>query len=103
VSALFGRRLAELRNHKGMSQYELADRLQLSRGQIANYEQGTREPDFQTLIRLADFFEVSLDYMLNRTDTPNSLRLTGETLLLNESEAEYLQATLTLFRKYKHK
>jgi len=56
VSALFGRRLAELRNHKGMSQYELADRLQLSRGQIANYEQGTREPDFQTLIRLADFF-----------------------------------------------
>ncbi|WP_409342769.1 helix-turn-helix domain-containing protein [Paenibacillus sp. MBLB4367] len=100
---MFGRRLAELRNQRGMSQYELADRLQLSRGQIANYEQGTREPDFKTLILLADFFEVSLDFMLSRIDKPNSLRLDEETVVLSASEAGYLHAALAIFRKYKDK
>ena len=64
---MFGKRLAELRAKMGISQYELAQRLHFSRGQIANYEQGTREPDFQTLVKIADFFDVSLDYLLGRT------------------------------------
>lgn len=53
---MFSKRLSELRKKKGFSQYKLADELGFSRGQVANYEQGTREPDYQTLLKIAEFF-----------------------------------------------
>ncbi|WP_445429720.1 helix-turn-helix domain-containing protein [Bacillus atrophaeus] len=65
---MLGKRIAALRKEKGLSQYELADRLGFSRGKLANYEQGTREPDYETLIKIADYFEVSTDYLLRGTD-----------------------------------
>jgi transcriptional regulator with XRE-family HTH domain len=110
VIAVFGKRLAEIRNNKGISQYELADRLKFTRAQLANYEQGNREPDFVTLITLADYFEVSLDYLLGRTDQSslsskvelyNVAFFNKEKEDLTEGEAEYLRETLNLFRKYK--
>ncbi|MEK3955407.1 helix-turn-helix domain-containing protein [Psychrobacillus sp. FSL K6-1464] len=61
---MFGKNLAKLRKVKKLSQYDLAERTGLSRGQIANYEQGTRQPDFETLLNFADFFGVSTDYLL---------------------------------------
>ncbi|ACV57523.1 helix-turn-helix domain-containing protein [Alicyclobacillus acidocaldarius] len=60
----FGERLAQLRRSKGLSQYALAEQLKMTRGQIANYEQGTREPDIETLKKLADFFDVSIDFLV---------------------------------------
>ncbi|HCJ4262186.1 TPA: helix-turn-helix domain-containing protein [Listeria innocua] len=65
---MFSTRLSELRKKKGFSQYKLADELGFSRGQVANYEQGTREPDYQTLLKIADFFNVSTDYLLGRDE-----------------------------------
>jgi transcriptional regulator with XRE-family HTH domain len=65
---MFGQNLAKLRKEKNLSQYKLAELMNLSRGQIANYEQGSREPDFETLERFADFFDVSIDYLLGRTE-----------------------------------
>lgn len=65
-------RLKELRNKKGMSQRELANFLQLSPSAIAMYETGQREPDSETLKKIADFFNVSIDYLLGRTDLPNA-------------------------------
>lgn len=62
----FPERLVELRKSKNLSQYSLAEKLGFTRGQIANYEQGTREPDYTTLIEIADFFAVSTDYLLGR-------------------------------------
>jgi transcriptional regulator with XRE-family HTH domain len=105
---LFGKRLAELRNKLGISQYELAARMKLSRGQIANYEQGTREPDFNTLIALADFFEVSLDNLLGRewsatevtNEFPYITYLDGSKEELTEEEVEYLKGNLHLLRQY---
>lgn len=67
---MFGERLSSLRKKKKISQYELANRLGFSRGQIANYEQGKREPDYETLKIFADFFEVSTDYLLGHSDSP---------------------------------
>ncbi|MGE5586278.1 MAG: helix-turn-helix domain-containing protein [Bacillota bacterium] len=67
---VFARRLAKLRAARGLSQYRLAELLGFSRGQISNYEQGSREPDHATLQKLADFFDVSIDYLLGRTDDP---------------------------------
>lgn len=73
----FGERLSKLRKKRGLSQYDLADRLQMTRGQIANYEQGKREPDFETLSRLSDFFEVSTDYLINGQE-PLPANITNE-------------------------
>ncbi|WP_181350516.1 helix-turn-helix transcriptional regulator [Thalassobacillus sp. CUG 92003] len=59
-------RLIKLRNDKGISQYEIAKRLNFSRGKYANYEHGTRQPDYETLNKIADFYGVSTDYLLGR-------------------------------------
>ncbi|MTI84412.1 MAG: helix-turn-helix domain-containing protein [Firmicutes bacterium] len=64
----FSKRLVKLRKEKCLSQYELAKLLNLTRGQIANYEQGKRQPDYETLYKLANFFDASVDYLLGYTD-----------------------------------
>lgn len=58
--------LIDLRKAAGISQYELARRVKLSRSALGNYEQGEREPDFDTTKKLADFFGVSVDHLLGR-------------------------------------
>lgn len=63
---MFGKNLAQLRKERKLSQYDLAEKLGFSRGQVANYEQGTRQPDFDTLQKIADFFDVSIDMLLDR-------------------------------------
>ncbi|MBR2175652.1 MAG: helix-turn-helix transcriptional regulator [Clostridia bacterium] len=45
--------------------------LNLAQNTISQYETGVREPDFQTLIAIADYFNVSIDYLLGRTENPN--------------------------------
>lgn len=64
-----------LRKSKGVNQYELAERLGFSRGKLANYEQGGRQPDYETLQQIADYFEVTTDYLLGRTDKKTSYSL----------------------------
>lgn len=65
---IFKDRLVFLRKELKLTQYELAEKLGCSRGQIGNYEQGSRQPDQETLIKIADFFDVSIDYLLGKTD-----------------------------------
>ena len=48
--------------------------LNISQNTISRYETGEREADYATLIRLADYFNVSTDYLLERTDNPDILR-----------------------------
>ena len=65
----FAQRLRELREEKQVTQKNLAEILGLnSRTTITNYEQNDREPDFETLIKIAKYFEVSIDYLLGQTD-----------------------------------
>lgn len=68
---MFRLRLKELREKAGYSQYTFADAFNISQSTIGNWEAGTREPKFATMIRLADFFNVSVDYLLGRTDDTN--------------------------------
>ena len=62
--------LRELRIQKGLTQAELSKTLQVSASSIGMYEQGRREPDNETLGRIANFFNVTTDYLLGRTDEP---------------------------------
>lgn len=68
-----GERLAALRKEKALSQAEMARRLSMGQSTIAMYERNKRRPDPETLQRLADFFDVSVDFLLGRVDTPRSL------------------------------
>ena len=64
-------RLKELRKSKNISQLKLAIDLNTNQNTISRYESGEREADYSTLIALADYFGVSIDYLLYRTDNPN--------------------------------
>lgn len=63
-------RLKELREQRRISQVFLGMELGMSQNTISRYETGTREADYETLIAFADYFNVSLDYLLGRTDNP---------------------------------
>ncbi len=64
-------RLKELRKSRKISQLKLAMDLNMNQNSISRYESGEREADYATLVRLADYFNVSVDYLLERTDNPN--------------------------------
>lgn len=61
-------RLKEIRTERGISQLKLAVDLNMNQNSISRYENGVREADYNTLITFADYFHVSLDYLLERTD-----------------------------------
>ena len=65
---VFKDRLKLLRENKKISSKELADALNVDVATISNYESGRRNPKNETLLQLADFFNVSIDYLLGRTD-----------------------------------
>lgn len=62
------KKLKQLRESKGLSQLQLALKLGLNQNTVSRYENGQREADYQTLIMFADFFDVSIDYLIGRTD-----------------------------------
>ncbi len=69
---IFSTRLKLLRETKEISTQKLADALGLkSKGSITQFEKGMNLPSFSTLIALADYFDVSLDYLVGRSDNPN--------------------------------
>lgn len=64
-------RLRELRKQKGISQLKLAMDLSMNQNTISRYETGEREADYKTLIKIADYFNVSIDYLLERSNNSN--------------------------------
>ena len=70
VNYVLHRKLVELRKSKGITQKELAKRLNITRSALSQYEIGTRNPDYETLQRMADYFEVTTDVLLGRIATP---------------------------------
>lgn len=63
-------RLKELRKMRGISQLKLAMDLNMNQNSISRYETEVREADYKTLIAFADYFNVSIDYLLEHTDDP---------------------------------
>lgn len=64
----FHERLKELREEKNLTQQQLAEILSVHQTSITNWENGTNETDFATLIKLAKFFDVATDYLLGIAD-----------------------------------
>lgn len=64
----FGERLRDLRKEKNLLQSEFGEIFELSPSAIGSYERNLREPQYQHLVAFADYFKVSVDYLLCRTD-----------------------------------
>lgn len=64
----FGNRLRELRKCRDLQQAQLAEELGVSSSAVGSYERNEREPAYSLLVRIAKYFGVSLDYMLDTTD-----------------------------------
>jgi len=95
-------RLKVLREAKGLNQQGLALKLNISQSSISYYETGERKPDLDTLIQLSDFFDVSIDYLVCRSDVKQSFIRDGQStddmnfwqdyLRLTQSQKEHVSA-----------
>ena len=74
----FKTRLKQLRNERGISQRQLAEFLKVAPSTISMYENGQREPNFEVLESLADFFNVDLNYLLGKTNKTTKIILDSE-------------------------
>ncbi|KIL37965.1 hypothetical protein SD70_29725 [Gordoniibacillus kamchatkensis] len=104
----FGETLKKLRAKKNLSQQEVSNRLGINRASYARYETDSTEADFETLQKLADFYGVSIDFLLGRDeitlskDVPidleeyvmNKERLMFRGIPLNESERKQIRNIL---------
>ena len=68
AGSTFGDRLRELRRERGMQQRELGELHNLSSSAIGSYERNLREPTLELLLQLSEYFGVSVDYLLCRTE-----------------------------------
>ena len=66
----FAERIKELRLYNVMTQTEVGDIIGVKRHSVYTYERGLNYPEVRCLIMLADYFKVSLDYLVGRTDNP---------------------------------
>lgn len=80
-------RLLTLRNNKNVNQKEVADYLQLTRQAYSRYERGEREPDFETLKKLAKYFNVSIDYLLGINEEDERIKAIGGFAIPNDKYA----------------
>lgn len=78
---LLADRLKKLREDKKLRQIDMAKKLGVARTTYAMYEQGNRQPDYETLQKLADLFDVSIDYLLGRVNHPEVVLTEDERVL----------------------
>lgn len=108
---MFGDILRELRLDAGLKQEELAEKFNISATAISKYEAGEREPTYDFLISVSDFFNVSTDYILGRTriptqykdlhalsiQSPETLKKLN-TILLKLKDKRFIDLTFSLFQ-----
>ncbi len=94
--------LVQLRKAKNITQKEMADFLLTSQQTYSRYEKGTREPDIETLIKLADYFGVTVDYLLGKpqwTEEDKALGVGNHKTTLSPEEWEILETIEQLRQK----
>lgn len=92
----FGKFLATLRKERGVLQKEVAAYLNVTVATVSNYEKGVHSPDLNTLIMLADFFDVSTDYLLQRTNYKSSIRTLNRPLSADYTVSDLLNTIVEL-------
>lgn len=73
IKLKYGDRIALLREKRGLTQEELSNKIGISRASLSHYETSRREPDYETINKIATFFKVSIDYLLGRTNLQHTI------------------------------
>lgn len=108
---MFADKLRELRKAKGLTQPEFAKAFNVAFGTVSMWETGKRQPDFQTLTRLAEFFGVTTDYLLDRENKKSSAATELKDVYFNFAkraqdnglDPEDIEMILTLVERMKKK
>lgn len=88
--------ITELRKSRGISQKEAAENLGISQALLSHYEKGIRECGQRFLVRIADYYDVSVDYLLGRENTPN--RISSIFAMIDDSAEGWEENDLSLMR-----
>ncbi|MBQ7774420.1 MAG: helix-turn-helix transcriptional regulator [Lachnospiraceae bacterium] len=91
-----GSKVVALRKQRNVCQKALASYLHVSISTISNYENDVHEPDLPTLVKLADYFDVSIDYLLNRTEYAYPISSLDTQLISNYTFASIMNTALQL-------
>ena len=103
-------RIKELREEKGLSQLQFAQKVNLTQQAISLYEKGDREPSLEVIKNIADFFEVTTDYLLGKSDIRNPEKIKSiphanssglDTTGLDEEDLKELQKQVDYIKKLK--
>ncbi|MFB4260468.1 helix-turn-helix domain-containing protein [Shouchella clausii] len=98
----FSERLKLLREKNGLDRQKLADELHLSYSTLSKYETNQRKADYETLILIADYFQVTVDYLIGRVEVPTqSLDKDQWLFSLSDDELDHLKDELDKYRKLK--
>ena len=97
--AQFDKILKLLRAEKAMSQQDLADALGISKSAINMYERGERQPNFETLESIADYFNVDIDYLLGRTNKTTKI-INPNTMAAHFDGDEYTEDELDKIKEF---
>jgi transcriptional regulator with XRE-family HTH domain len=92
-----GKRLRELRLEKGLNQIDVANILGIERSTYGKYETGDSSPDYEKLLKLADFYNVSTDYILGKTNIKDPI----ETIAAHHDGDEWTEEELAEIEKFK--
>ena len=88
---IISERLTQLRKQRGLIQKDVAEAMGLDRTTYTKYERGDIKPSYETILKLADYFNVSIDYLLGKTNTPGPQIETEEELAFWEMRKEMAQ------------
>lgn len=91
---MFGERLKELRDNHSMTQNDLAELLNVSRQSIGGYENNNVDPGMDILVKIANIFNISLDYLLGRTEEKYNINV------LDQDTKEFLLKVIELANEY---
>jgi len=87
-------RLRGLREQSGNQQKDVAESLGISKQVYSNYELGKREPDYGMVVRIAEYFNVSTDYLLGKPDNPAPYSKTKKEPTLRERVTQEINSLL---------
>lgn len=85
---MIAKRLKELRSESGRKQHEVAKYLGITRPAYTAYESGSRQPDLETVKKLAEYFNTTTDYLLGKSDNPAAVA--PDSQVVKESPAGFM-------------
>jgi transcriptional regulator with XRE-family HTH domain len=91
--------LSELRRDRHLTQRQMAKILHVSAGTISNYETGRFVPSYETLVKLADYFDVTTDYLLGRTNSSLSVKKLGDEFVPGKTFGDVLETLISFHDK----